>query len=99
METHINSINSVIDFLLEYKKIIENNEINSSGNLDILLNNSENYMNNYIETLYDILNYNNNINLDNRISGIIKDSNEINNNIKEILPIILYYFASKMPTP
>lgn len=99
METHINSINSVIDFLLEYKKIIENNEINSSGNLDILLNNSENYMNNYIETLYDILNYNNNINLDNRISDIIKDSNEINNNIKEILPIILYYFASKMPTP
>ena len=96
METHINNIDSTIIFLIEYKKILEDNDIQSSNNLDILFHNSENIMNNYIETLYDILNYNNNINMDSKIKSVIKDSKEINNNINEVIPIILYYFANKL---
>ena len=96
MESHINNINSTIDFLLQYKKLIETNEITVSNNLNILFNNSENCGNNYIETLYDILNHSNNINLDSKIKCIIKESNEVNSNIKEIMPIILYYFANKI---
>ena len=56
-------------------------------------------MNNYLETLYDILNYNNNINMDSKINNIIKDHDKVNNNIKEVMPLILYYFANKIPTP
>ena len=92
-------ITSTIDFLLEYKKIIENHDIQYSNDLDILLRNSENSMNNYMETLYDVINYNNNINMDHKIAHIIKETNEINGNINEILPIILYYFANKMSIP
>jgi len=85
----------MITFLIDYKKIIENNKIEISDNLNALFYNSENTMNNYIETLYDILNYSNNINIDDKINHIINDYIETKNNIKEIIPIILYYFANK----
>ena len=97
MDSHLNNIDSTINFLQEYKKIIENNNIESSNNLNVLFNNSENIMNNYLDTLYNILNYSNNINMDSKIQNIINDHNQVNNNIKEIMPIILYYFANKIP--
>ena len=99
MESHINNIDSTISFLHEYKKILENTDICSSNNLNMLFYNSEHIMNNYLETLYDILNYNNNINMDSKINNIIKDHDQVNNNIKEVMPLILYYFANKLPTP
>ena len=96
MDTHLNDIDSLISFLVEYKNLLENNEIKSSNNLRLLLNNSSNYKDNYMETLYSILNYAKNIELDDHISNIIQDKKDINSNIREILPILLYYFADKL---
>ena len=95
METHLRNINSLIDFLEIYKNNISGSSTRSGSELDILFNYSDMALNNYNDTLYDILNYNNNLDLSGKIKEIVSENNQVSKNIKEVLPFILYYFACK----
>ena len=95
MDKHIQSIESTINFLVEYKDILKNSEWDNNTKLEILLNNSNNYKEGYFNSLYSILDFNKNINMDNKLDIIVRDEKKTEDNIREVLPIILYYFALK----
>ena len=95
METHLRNINSLIDFLEIYKNAIRESSTRDSAELDILLDYSDMALSNYNDTLYDILNYKNNLDLSGKIKEIVYENKQINENIKEVIPFILYYFACK----
>jgi len=97
MEEHLNNIDSLIDFLNIYKNIISESSLKRSDDLDILLYDSDKVLSNYYDTLYNILNCGNNLDLSGKIKDIVHENNIINENLKEILPLILYYFACKKP--
>lgn len=95
MDKHIQSIESTIDFLVEYKDILKNSEWDNNTKLAILLNNSNNYKESYFNSLYPILDFNKNINMDDKIDLISKEERDTMDNINEVLPFILYYFSLK----
>ena len=99
MNAHLVNVTSTINFLSEYKKIIEKTNINYCNNLDVLIDNSNSYMNSYIESLYDIIDCSRNINITDKISKILDENRQTKNNIIEIMPIILCYFANKYSKP
>tara|TARA_B110000971_G_scaffold91203_1_gene93855 strand:+ start:1610 stop:1951 length:342 start_codon:yes stop_codon:yes gene_type:complete len=104
MNSHLSDIDSVINFLIKYKSLLKNYEneeikIANSNKLSILLNYSSTQMNGYIESLYSILDLHKNINLDNETTLILEEQKQINENINEILPLILFYFANKTSSP
>ena len=92
---HLNEVDNLITFLEQYKKTIKNNVKKFQKN-----NLSENfYINNIaIENLKDglleILS-GKDIIYNSSLKNKIDELNTVNKNIKEIMPILIYYFISK----
>tara|TARA_B110000967_G_C18770676_1_gene502890 strand:- start:42 stop:239 length:198 start_codon:yes stop_codon:yes gene_type:complete len=64
--------------------------------MEVLLSNSDLHQSQYMDTLYNIVDYTGGVNINAKIKKIITEQNNIDNNIKEVLPLILYHFANKL---
>ena len=95
LEEHIICINKLKIFLDKYSEIIKNNKKKFQSNLFI-----ENYylsniaIENLNDRLLEILSKKD-CNYDESIKKEIKEYENIDRNIKEIMPILIFYFMSK----
>ena len=93
---HLNYIDSTIIFLKEYKNILEKNTKNFQK--EVL---SENFylaninIENLKDSLLELLSIKDNPDYDSNILNEIKEYKLINQNIKEVMPLLIYYFVSK----
>ena len=97
MEQHLYSIEETIQFLTDYKALLKSQECKYTNNMEILLSNSDLHLHRYMETLYEIIDCTKNGIPNNNLQELIAERTLINNNIKEVMPLILYHFANKLP--
>ena len=92
IENHINNISSFIIFLEEYKKIISNKNIkNKNISLNFYLNDIE--IENIKDKLLDTIQSLDDTNISDVIKEEIIEHNKVNNDIKDMMPLIsLCYF-------
>ena len=89
---HIRNINNLITFLEDYLKLIKNVK-KSNINNNILL--ADIAIENIKDRLLEILSESKLTNIQKHISDEIKSFNEIQENLKEVTPLLLYYFINK----
>ena len=95
MDVLMDDIDSTIDFLLNFKNNIKNSIIDDNHKFFLLFNESCNIKEKYIESLYYILYIDKNININNKLIKLSNEKKNADKNMKEVLPLILLYFASK----